>query len=404
MPLYTYNSLAKSGKKVRGRIDATSVQDVRRQLAKMSLYPVDIALVTGKGKGFSLRDIFSRSVPIKQKIIFTKQLSVLLRSGVPLLKSLDLLVDQLEGRLRRIVVDLRDRIREGESLASGLERYPRVFQNIYVQLVRAGEASGNLELILNRLVEYLERQEEVRKKVSGAVQGPMIQLAVIGMAVVVLLTFVVPKIAEVFSGAGKDLPGTTQFLLAISGFLTAYYWLIGPALVGLYVLYRWWKSTPAGGVFVDRVKLRLPIVRFFTRIGAVVQFSKTLGMLLESGVNLAESLDIVVRIIDNQVLAQKVREARDNIVKEGKIAQFLAQSGVFPPFAMYLIKTGEESGKLDEMLTTVAKNYEADLTEFADGLAVLLQPAMMILMAVIVGFIAIAIMQPLVGMNEALVG
>jgi type II secretory pathway component PulF len=404
MPLYLYSAFSKLGKKKRGRMDATSMADARRKLASSGLFPIEIALATAANRGFSIRDVFSRSVPAKQKILFTKQLAVLLKAGVPLLQAFELLTGQMEGLLSRIIIDLRDGLKEGQSLASGLEQYPRVFENIYVQLVRAGEASGSLDLILSRLVTYLEKQQEMRKRVGSAMRGPMIQLGVIGIAVVVLLTFVVPKIAGVFAGAGKELPGTTQFLLVVSGFFVSYYWLLAPALVGLYIAYRWWKSTPAGGLMVDKVKLRIPMVRFFTRIGAVVQFSKTLGMLLESGVNLAEALDIVVRIVDNQVLAQQVGEARDNIVKEGKIAQFLGESGVFPPFAMYLIRTGEESGQLAEMLNTVAKNYEVDLTEFADGLAEKIQPLMMILMALIVGFISIAIMQPLVGMNDAIAG
>jgi type II secretory pathway component PulF len=395
MALYTYQAFNKEGKKIKGTIDAPSIVSVRDYLAKMSLYPITIELSLEKGKEAWWHDLFARSVSIKDKILFTKQLAVLLRSGIPLLEVLELLVDQTQGRLKSIIISIKDGLKEGQSFTQGLARYPKIFDTTYVQLVRAGEATGRLEVILERLTQYLERREEVNKRVSSALMYPLIQLAVIALVVIFLMTVVVPKMALTFQRQGKALPSATRIIVGISDFLTHYY---GIVLIILFLVIgglRYWRSTAAGARTFDNLKLKLPVIKYFARMGAVVQFSRTLGMLVEGGVNLAESLDIVVNIIDNQILAQALSQARDNIIKQGKIAQFLKQTDIFPPIAIHLIKTGEESGKLDTMLLTVAQNYETELNELADGLSATLQPVMLIVMAFVVGFIVLSIAQPL---------
>ena len=396
MALYAYQAFTKEGKRVTGTVDAASVGGAREQLAKMSLYPIKIQATTEEARqGWSFKSLFARKISFKDKILLTKQLAVLLKSGVPLLEAFELLIDQFEGKMKSILISIKDGLREGKSLAEGLSKYPKVFDNVYVQLVRAGEATGKLEVILERLVDYLERREEIRSRVKSALSYPMIQLGVIGLVVVFLMTVVVPSMAENFKRAGKGLPGTTQFLLDLSYILRHYYIVIILFIIAVVAAYRYWSRTPTGAQFIDKLKLKIPIVKFFARTGAVVQFSRTLGMLIEGGVNLAEALDIVVNIIDNKVLAQSLQEARENIIKQGKIAQFLKQTGLFPPIAIHLIKTGEESGKLDFMLLTVAQNYETELNEYADGLSTALGPIMLIVMAVIVGFIVLSIAQPL---------
>lgn len=398
MALYAYQAFTKDGKRISGTVDAASVPSAREQLVKMGLYPITLSLATTTeqtGIMARLNALFSRSVSTKDKILFTKQLAVLLRSGVPLLESFELLIDQFEGRLRGMLITIKDRLREGASLHETLARYPDTFDNIYVQLVRAGEATGKLEVILERLTDYLERTEEVAKRVRSAMQGPMIQLGVIGLAVVVLMTKVVPSLAEQFRQGKKALPTSTALLMSISDFLRDYYLLLGATLFAGVLLFRYWKSTPSGGRTVDLIKLKIPLIGYFARTSAIIQFCRTLGMLLEGGVNLPEALDIVCKIIDNKILAEALVRARENIIKQGKIAQYLKETRVFPPIAIHLIKTGEETGKLDTMLLTVAQNYESDLNEYADGLSTALGPIMMVIMAVIVGFIVLSIAQPM---------
>lgn len=402
MALFYYEAFTKEGKKISGTLDAPTQMAVGDQLTRMGAYPTKIEPAREERRvGWArILGLFSRGVSIKDKILFTKQLSVLLKSGVPLLQSLELLIDQFSGKLKTIIIELKDAIKEGQSLAVAMARYPKIFDTTYVQLVRAGEATGKLEMILDRLTEYMERRQEITKKVKSALRYPMIQLVFIGIVVVALMIFVVPNLARTFQQQKAELPWATKLLMTLSNLITSYYIVIIIAVIVLYLLFKYFKSTARGARIIDSIKLKIPIVRFFARMGAVVQFSRTLGMLTEGGVNLSEALDIVVKITDNRILADSLRQARDKIIKEGRIAEYLKQSGVFPPIATYLIKTGEESGQLDTMLLTVAKNYEDDLAEYADTLSSALEPVMLVVMAVIVGFIVLAVATPIMQQSQ----
>jgi len=394
MALYYYEAFSKDAKKISGTMDASSIEEVRKKLHQMNAYPIQIRTAVGESLGLfaRFRQVFAGGVTPKQKILFTKQLAVLLRAGVPLLQAMELLIQQFKGRFRTILVQLKDGIKEGESLAAGLANYPNVFDSIYIQLVRAGEASGNLEVILERLVTYMEEREEIATKVRSALRYPLIQLTVVVLVAVALLTFVIPQLAETFEAQGAELPWSTAILINISDFFIDYWWGILSVLIALTLLYMYWKSTPKGARQIDQIKLRIPIVSYFTRMGAIVQFTRTLGMLLQSGVNLSEALDIVVKIVNNRILKDVLNAARDKIVKEGRIAEFLQQTNLFPPVAIYLIRTGEKTGKLDKMLLTVAQEYEKDLGEYADNLSSLIEPIMQIVLAVMVGFVVMAVM------------
>lgn len=401
MALYYYQAYSKEGKKISGSLDAPTLQSAREHLSKIGVFPIKIEVAASEQVHVPFfKRIFQRSISLKDKIFFTKQLSVLLKAGVPLVQALELLVEQTEGTLQTIVINLKDSIKEGRSLADSLQKYPTVFDTIYIQLVKAGEASGKLEVILDRLTEFLERREELRKTVKGALRYPLIQLGVILLVVAGLLTFVVPQIASVFAGQGIELPLITRVLRGISNFVLHYYIIIIVSIIVCVLLYRFWKATPSGAYTIDKIKLKLPLIGYFTRTNAIVQFCRTLGMLTEGGVNLAESLGIVVKIVDNKVLANALEKARENIIKQGKISQYLKETGLFPPMATYLINTGEQSGQLDKMLLTVAKYYEDDLKETADGLSTALTPIMLILMALVVGAVIAAIMLPIQRMQQ----
>lgn len=405
MALYYYQALSKEGKKQSGYVDASSLTNARDQIAKRGLYIVKISISEESGISEPwYKRLFSRNVSNKNKILFTKQLSILLKSGVPLLQSLELLIEQFEGKMRSILISLKDGIKEGKSLAEGLKKYPKTFDTIYVQLVRAGEATGKLEIILDRLTTYLERKDELKKKIKGAISYPLVQLAIVSLVVVFLLTYVVPQIAQTFKQKGAQLPRPTRLMLAMSDFIRSNYIILIIAVIGIIIFFKYWKSTTAGARILDKIKIRLPLIRYFAKTSTVVQFSRTLGMLLESGVNLSEALDIVVNIIDNKILADSLMEARDKIIKQGKIAQFLKQTNIFPPIATYLINTGEQSGQLDYMLLTVAQNYEIELSDLTDSLTSKIEPLMMVFMAVVVGFIVMSIALPLMRMNQIVGG
>lgn len=397
MALYFYRALARDGQRVSGQLDAASLQNAKELLTKRNLYPVVIESLENRNLGLPwYQRLWQRNtVTAKDLILFTKQFAVLLRSGVPVLQLLELMAEQFTGQLHLILVALRDGIKEGKSLADGLEKYPQVFSTIYVQLVRAGEATGNLEMILDRLTIYLEERQKLRKKIISTLSTPMIQLVLVVLVTIVLLTTVVPSLAQTFTQEGRELPLPTRILLAISGALTGHYILLLSFIVLSLIIFSAWHNTPRGAYLFDKFKLKIPVIGFFVRMGAVVQFSRTLGMLTDGGVTLAEALDIVCKIVSNKFLAESLMEARDNIIKEGRIAQYLKRTQVFPSIAIYLIKTGEESGELGPMLTTVAENYEEELTEYADKLSSALEPIMMIVMAAVIGFIVLSIMLPM---------
>ncbi len=401
MALFSYQAFSKVGKKVSGTLDAPSLGSARELLQQQGFFPISI-IPTHKvaaSENFVQR-FFQASVPLKDKLLFTKQLAVLLRSGIQLVQALELLSEQFEGKMNRIIVTVKDGIKEGQSLADGLKQYPYVFENIYVQLVRSGEASGKLEVILERLTHYLERQGELQSKVSSALRGPLIQLALIFGASCALMVLVVPQLASTFEGVGMKLPLPTRMVMGFSNFMTDHYLLLIGIIGAIVFGYLYWAATPSGALTIDKIKLRLPIVSLFTRTGAIVQFCGTLGMLLEGGVNLPEALDIVVGIVDNRILKKSLKEAREKIIKQGQMAQYLKQTGIFPPMATYLINTGEQSGKLDAMLLLVGSNYEKELEEFADNLTVLIGPFMTVITSVIVGFIVLSIMMPMSQMNQ----
>lgn len=399
MALYFYQAFTKEGKKISGYLDAASTQEVKDRLAQKNAYPIKVEIAREGARQSIFARLFAGGVTPKDKILFTKQLSVLLKSGIPLLQSLELLLDQFTGTLRTMLVAIKDDIKEGSSFADAIKKYPKVFDNIYVQLVRAGEASGKLEMILERLTEFLERKEEMRQRIKSALRYPLIQLGFAVIVVGVMLVWVVPQMVGNFAATGQELPTPTKILIAISDVLLNHYLILILAITGIVIVYKYWSSTPSGSRILDQLKLKIPGIRYFARMNAVVQFSQTLGMLIEGGVNLSEALDIVVEITSNRILKDKLNEARDKIIKQGKIAQYLKETNLFPPIAIHLIKTGEESGQLDFMLLTVAKNYETDLKEAADSLSANMSPILLAFMAIVIGFIVIAIAVPIMQMS-----
>lgn len=400
MALYAYEAFSKSGKLVKGVLDASSIISAKEQLSRQGLFPTSIVAATQEARYGFFKRLFMRNVSIKDKMLFSKQLAVLLRSGVPLLQSFELLIDQFTGRFQAILISIKDELREGVSLAEALKKYPNVFDTIYVQLVRAGEASGKLETILDRLNEYAERREAIKKKLRDAMFMPIVQLSLAIVVVIGITTTVIPQMAELLSSMNQELPSITRILMSISSFLINNYLILLTIITVGISAFFYWRSTDAGARRLDEIKLKIPLVSYVTKTNAVVQFSYTLGMLLEGGVHLSQALDIVVSVIDNRILADTLNEARDKIIKQGNISQYLKQTNIFPPIAIHLINTGEQTGELDSMLLMVAKNYETDLADAIDTLTTALSFGMLILVAVTILCIVLAIVLPMFSMGQ----
>lgn len=401
MPFYKYRALNKEGKSASGTLDATSLQEAKDILRSRGLMPivVEISADSSVSTSFFSR-FFERSVNSASRIRFTKQLSVLLRSGVPLLQSIELLADQFEGRLKRILLEIKERLQAGESFGNALASYPKVFSNIYVQLVRAGEASGKLEKILDRLNVYLEKSEETRKRLKKALTYPIALLSLSFIVVLGMILGLVPMFAGIFSQMNVTPPPLTQFLIDTSDFLKSQYLLIIIFILLIIGIFIYWKSTKSGRKKLDEINLKLPLVSYLVKTKVVVQFSSTLGMLLESGVNLAEALDIVCNIIDNTVLIDSLKKAREKIIKEGKITQYLQETNIFPSIAIYMIKTGEQSGELASMLNTVGKDYDVELNEMVDSLISKINPLMLVVIGGVVIMVVVALFLPMFDIME----
>ena len=402
MPLYQYESYSRRGNQVSGTIDAASEQAAKEILQGQGLLPTKIWEVSGQEgqAGFSFKNLFEKKIDIYNVIIFTKQLGVLLKSSVPLLQSIELLIEQFEGAFQRILIRIKDGIKSGQPLAKELGRYPKVFSSVYIQLVRAGEASGKLDLILLRLTEYLETTEETKKKVKKAMSYPILILIFAFIVVVGILVVLVPKLKDMFMQMNKELPLPTRILISTSNFFVNNFLIVGVGLITITALFTYWKSTPSGKYKFDSILLKFPLTAYFSKTRAVVQFCKTLGMLLEAGVNLSEALDIVCNIVDNAVLAQQLNQARDKIIKEGKISKYLRETGIFPNIAIYMIGTGEQSGKLGEMLLSVGDDYDKELSELTEGLTSKIGPLMTVVIGIIIAFIMVSIFLPIMSMAD----
>lgn len=400
MPFYRYDSFNKGGQKISGTIDASSKESAKSILQGQGLMPVKIEEEGAAGSKFNIMSIFEGKVEIKTKIVFTKQLSVLLKSGVPLLQALELLVEQFDGKFKRVLINIKDNVKAGQTLASQLNKYPKIFSNVYIQLVKAGEISGKLSIILDRLTSYLHTSEETKKRAKKAASYPLFVLGFSFLIIIALISFLVPRITEIFIKMGQKLPAQTLFLKNISDFVLGNYFTLILVFFGFIFFILYWKSTVKGKEKLDEFFLKLPLTSYFVKTKAVVQFSQTLGMLLEAGVNLSEALDIVSNIVENTVLVKKLQQAKDKIIKEGKISKYLKETGIFPNIASYMISTGEQSGQLAQMLLTVGSDYEENLKDITESLLGKIGPITTIVTGFIVGFIVISIFLPMVEMGN----
>jgi general secretion pathway protein F len=335
--------------------------------------------------------------------IMTRQLATLVRAGVPLVDSVAALTEQVEKeQLVRVLTSLRENLNEGTSFAKSLSQHPKVFPPLYVNMVAAGEASGTLEVVLERLADFMENQSRLKGKVSAALAYPILMVVIGSVLVGVLMVAVVPKVTSIFDNLGHALPWYTQLLIFVSSTLASFWWLF-LALGALgYWLFRRWKRTPAGRLKWDTLMLKVPIFGRLNLLVAVARFSRTLATLLASGVQLLQAMEIGKNVLENQRLELVVSEAIGSIREGESIAEPLKRSGQFPPMVTHMIAVGEKSGQLEPMLENVSRAYEADVETKVVALTSLLEPVMIVALGAAVGFIAMAILMPLLQMNELL--
>jgi general secretion pathway protein F len=400
MPVFEYTALTKEGKNTKGNIEAENVRTARQKLKTQNLFVTEIREGTQK-KSFANSDVLqsfkSNRIAVKDLTVLTRQLATLVGAGLPLVSSLQALSEQTDSlTARRIILSIKERVEEGSDLAKALSGFPTSFPTLYVNMVASGEESGTLDAVLENLADYLEAQQELRRKISSALFYPILMFGFCTLVVIGLLTFVVPQIVEIFQKQGAILPLPTRILLGISAGLTGYWWLIIAVVAGAVYGFRVWSKTVDGRNIVDRVLLKLPLIGLlYTKI-ATARVSRTLGTLLSTGVSLLTAMDIAKNIVNNIHVKNALEEAAIG-VREGKsLAAELGRSGIFPSMLGHMVAVGERSGRLEPMLLKAGKAYESDVQASLAGLTSLIEPIMIITLGGIVFSIVIAVLMPMV--------
>ncbi len=405
MAVYEFRGITvATGKPVKGFRDADNAKSLRGVLRKEGVL-LTLATEENKKKETDKRKLdllaFFRRPSTSDVAIMTRQLATLVRAGVPLVDSVAALTDQVEKQqLVRVLTELRENLNEGTSFAKSLARHPQVFPPLYVNMVAAGEASGTLEAVLERLADFMEGQARLKGKVSAALAYPILMVIIGGLLVGVLMVAVVPKVTSIFNSLGHALPWYTRLLIFVSDTLAGFWWLILGVLALSIYLFRRWKKQPEGRLKWDSIRLKLPIFGKLNLLVAVARFSRTLATLLASGVQLLQAMEIGINVLENARLELVVKDAIGSIREGESIAVPLKRSGVFPPMMTHMIAVGEKSGQLEAMLENVSRAYEADVETRVVALTSLLEPIMIVALGGAVGFIAMSILMPLLQMNE----
>jgi general secretion pathway protein F len=404
MPVFEYRALNAGGRTVEGLKEADSPKTLRSVLRRDGLYLTAVlgeqAAAQAAAREVSVRRWVGGRIRAENVAVVTRQLAVLTGAGVPLAEALSALVDQVDHeRLKKVVSNVKQRVNEGSSLADALKAHPRVFSDLYVNMIRAGESSGALEVVLKRLADFTESQARLRAKVVATLTYPVVMVGFSAVILGILFTYVIPKITKVLEDAKVTLPWTTRALIAFSTFVHDWWWAMALAGVLAVVGVARWRRTPAGRARWDVWVLGLPLFGGLIRQIAIARFSRTLATLLRSGVPLLSSLDIVKNIVGNTRLAQVVEESRDAIREGESIAAPLKRSGEFPPLVYHMVAIGERSGQLEEMLGNVADAYDSQVETRVAALTSLLEPAMIIVMGLAVAFIVFSVLMPILQIN-----
>jgi general secretion pathway protein F len=403
MPVYEYKGVTARGKKVSGVRDGESLKSIKTKLKKEGLIVLEIheGPSTHSARRGTVSFTFGSRVKLIDLANTTRQLATLLSSGLPLMEALSVLVEQEEAAvLKGAISSVRDAVREGASLADALKANPKAFSQLYINMVSAGEASGTLDITLDRLADFLDEQVRFRGRILAALTYPAF-MTVIGVGMLFFIfSFVMPRVVSMFEDMKQQLPLITLMLLAFVRFISSFWWAIIFALGGAVYYLRKYLNTPAGKHKLDARLLRLPVFGGLIRMIAVSRFTRTLGTLLQSGVPTLTALDIVKSVVGNSVLSDAIQKARENVREGEPIADPLRRSGLFPPVVVQMVAVGEKSGELEKMLLKISDSFDRTVETRMTGLMSLMEPVIILVMGLIIGFVVIAIMLPMLEMSS----
>jgi len=400
MPVYKYTAINNSGSSVQGIIDAESVKAASEKLKKEGVYLSSIS-ETRKGKSRSL--IPFRGVSSAELAITTRQFSALISAGLPLEASLVALSEQSEDqKLREILTQVRERVGEGSSLTNALKEHENVFSDLYINIVKAGESSGTLDIVLYRLADFLEKSSALKLRVQSALIYPLFMFLIGSGVLFFMMTYVIPRITKIFEDSDRALPLITLVLISISSFFSNHYLLVLIlVLVSGYLLVRF-LNTEKGKRFVDRLTLRLPVFGKLATMVAVSRFTRTMGTLVGSGIPLLDALEIGEAVIGNSVFMDALKDVRVSVIEGSTLAMPLRDSGVFPPLVTRMVAVGEQTGEMQEMFNKIADIYDLQVETTLSTLTSLLEPVMILMIGVVMAFIVFAILLPIFDLTSAI--
>ncbi len=398
MPIFEYTARNLKGDLVKDSVDLPSKDDVVAHLRKNRLVVVQVRVAP---RAMSMPK-FGGGVKTRDVVVFTRQFATMINAGLPLVQALDILAQQTEnktlaGVTRQVVYD----VESGQTLADALRKHPKAFSDLYVNMVAAGEAGGILDTILQRLAQFLEKNDAIIRKVKGAMVYPAVIMSVAVIAIAVLLIFVIPTFQNMFASVNLDLPLPTRIVIGMSNVLKSYWWaIIGIIGISVFAITRYYK-TAAGHLQIDALLLRFPVLGDLLRKSAVSRFTRTLGTLISSGVSILDGLEITARTAGNMVIHNAVMESRQSIAGGDTISAPLQRSKVFPPMVISMIAVGEQTGGLDEMLSKIADFYDEEVDAAVGTLLSLMEPIMIVVLGVIVGGMVVAMYLPIFDMVNA---
>jgi type IV pilus assembly protein PilC len=397
MPTFAYSARALNGEIQSGEIELPTREEVVGWLVRQRLRPIS---VNTKARDINIQ--FGTGIKTREVVIFTRQFSTMINAGLPLVQSLTILAEQTENKnFQKIIAQVLQDIQAGQTLADSLRKHPKVFTELYVNMVAAGEAGGILDVILMRLAQFLEKNDALIRKIKGAMVYPLVMLIVVVLCTTILLWKVVPVFAGMFTGAGLDLPAPTKVVLALSNFLQHYMWLVVLFWIVFVFALRSYYKTDNGKLQIDRIMLRFPVLGNLLRKSAVSRFTRTLGTLVSSGVSILDGLQITARTAGNRVVHDAVMKSRASIAGGATISEPLKESGVFPPMVVQMINVGEQTGGLDEMLSKIADFYDDEVDAAVSALTSILEPIMIVVMGVVIGGIVVSMYLPMFDMINA---
>lgn len=401
MPFYSYKVRDQKGKLVRGTVEARSDKDAATLLREQGFLVIEINPL---GQGLTLANLSApfQRVTFAEVVTLTRQLSTMVTAGLTLTDALTILRNQTSNQaFAKILVDILHEVEAGNNLASSLEKYPEHFSKIYISSIRAGEAGGMLDQVLARLAENLEKEREFRNKTRGALIYPAtIVLGMIGVAFL-MMTVVMPRLTVLYKDFNITLPTTTRILISISDFFVKFWWVVLAGIVGLVFGFRAWRKTPVGNKIVDSLLLNLPIFGNLKKQIILVEFTRTLGLLVGSGLPILEALNIVSESLDSVIYQEGIKEAAQRVEKGLPLGVPLSQNPNFPPILGQMIRVGEETGKLDESLLKLSRFFETESDQLVKDLTTAIEPLIMVVLGLGVGFLILAVVLPIYKLTTA---